>query len=339
MNKEIRKYLESHKRKIISLNELENLFSGSVSYREFAKKLMVFIEEDILTPVISHGGNNKSIPLYYSYRINTSKLNSSMIDDIQKFQLSCHSSIKLNKYYRLSGSIWNKDKKIIIKIDNYLKENGLPQNTSTIPEMSYNLIGDEKWIDNRGKVLLERIDLWEKLMLDTNPDPLMISINPDRINSESHKHLVVENKTTFYYLMDSLKYTNFTSLIYGCGWKIVANINNLERQIGLENKLHKVYYFGDLDYEGLSIWKGLKDRRDIYLAKEFYESFLNKDFTKGKLNQTKNIAALTVFLKNFDKENQERIVDVLEKGGYYPQEALNKNELKSLWIKLDEKIN
>jgi len=340
VNKKIETCLESHKKKTISLNELEKLFSGDITYEDFAKEVLEFVEMGILSPVKSHGNNNKSTPLHHTYRIKDYKLKSSIKDEIQAFQLSCNPNIKVNSYYSLPKSTWLKDLKSIKRIDKYLKINGLPEKSATAPERSYNIIGDEKWIDYLGgKALLERIDIWDKLNIDTNSDPLMFGINPNQISNKIHKHLIVENKTTFYNLMDSIKYTTFTSLIYGAGWRVLANINSLEYQLGLEGDDHHLYYFGDLDKEGISIWNGLNNIRPTELAIEFYEEFLNKDYSRGKIKQRQNKEALDSFEGKFNTQQKEQIRNLLEKGGYYPQEALDKDELKYLWISLDGKIN
>lgn len=339
MNKTIESYLSNYKKKKISLNEIERLFSGEMTYEEFAKEVLEFVELGILAPVKSHKTNNKIISLHNTYHIRASKLKSTIKDEIRNFQLICDSNIKLNNYYGLSKEKWEKDISTIKKIDKYLKINGLPKSSATAQERSYNIIGDEKWIDTSGKTLLERIQIWDKLKIDTNPDPLMFGINPNQFKNKKHKHLIVENKTTFYNLMKILKDTSFTSLIYGAGWRILANINSLEKQLGLEEDNHELYYFGDLDKEGISIWNGLNNIRHIKLAKEFYEEILYKDYTKGKINQRQNKEALDCFLENFNKEQNKQIKNLLEEGGYYPQEALDKYELKDLWVKLDGKIN
>ncbi len=124
--------------------------------------------------------------------------------------------------------------------------------------------------------MLERIKLWDKLKITTNPDPLMLAINPLKLKRSDHIHLAVENKATFYALMDSIKDTEFTSLVYGAGWKIVSNIHRLPTQLGLEEDLHRVYYFGDIDAEGIFIWYYLYEKYQIELALPFYKALLKK---------------------------------------------------------------
>ena len=87
------------------------------------------------------------------------------------------------------------------------------------------------------------------------PDPLMFAINTNIINdSREHLHLIVENKATFYALLDDIKNTVFTSLVYGAGWKVLGGITVFERQLGLKKKHNTFFYFGRLDL------------RDIYMV-------------------------------------------------------------------------
>ncbi|EOD00249.1 Wadjet anti-phage system protein JetD domain-containing protein [Caldisalinibacter kiritimatiensis] len=336
MDEKILSYLKTLKRrKTVTLGELEKLFSGDKEYEDFAKEINKLVQMDILKEVKKHGTNHKIIPLANTYRLNKYALKKVFIDEIQNMQLKISPHINLTVYLSLTEKQWEKDLPYIEKIDAYLKEKGLPKSTATSQERSYYLVGDEKWIDEGGgKKLLERLELWDKLKINNVPDPLMLAVNPQNFSYSVHRHLIVENKATYYGLLEELKNTQFTSLIYGAGWKIVSGIEALEKQLGLEDSEHILYYFGDLDFEGISIWYALSNKKLVKLAIEFYTSLLQKDYSKGKENQAKNKEALNDFLAFFDKEDQEKIKDVLQNGGYYPQEGLNKEELREIWRKI-----
>jgi len=86
------------------------------------------------------------------------------------------------------------------------------------PERSYELLGDEKWIDFKGgKALLQRIRLWDKLKINYNVDPLMVAVNSGILWKSAHCHLVVENKATFHDCLESLNISPLTALLYGAG--------------------------------------------------------------------------------------------------------------------------
>lgn len=332
MDKVLRTYLQSRKSVQISLSELQSIFPGETDYSDFANLIKQFEAENILKPVKKHNTNNKSIPLYHTYRINKSYFKDRLLDHIQSTILKVHESLNLQTYFSLDEKTWKKDLPFIKKIDQYIKGKGFPKNEASAPERSYEMIGDEKWIDLKGgKALLQRIGIWDKLKITYNVDPLMAAINPKMINQSEHLHLVVENKATFYDCLESLEDTSFTSLIYGAGWKIVCNIAMLDKQLGIEGSKSKIYYFGDLDYEGISIWYMLREKDNINLAVPFYQALLSKVPTPGKVNQRKNSEALEQFISCFSKEEEKRIETLLESGCYYPQEGLSKAQIKKVW--------
>lgn len=120
----------------------------------------------------------------------------------------------------------------------------------------------------------------------------MFAINPNQLlsNSSIHRHLIVENKATYSGLIGSLTNTRFTTLIYGSGWKISSSLDQLSKQLGLTAKeiQHEIYYFGDLDYEGISIFYHLYEKYNAKLATSFYEAMLKKPYWKRKSNKERH---------------------------------------------------
>lgn len=328
----ILEHLKSRKRKEIFLSEIEKLFEGNTEYHKFAEAVLKLQEKGIIIPIKSHKTNNKSISLYNTYRINKSYFKDQLIEKIQTFKLKSHKDIKVQSYFSKSEREWAKDFPYIQVINNYLNENGFPQREVSSPERSYEIVGDEKWIDEKGgKKLLERLNIFHKLKISYNVDPLMIAVNPKQINNPPYKHMIVENKATFYDFLYNLYKTEFTSLVYGAGWKIVSNIYMLEVQLGLKGYDHRLFYFGDLDYEGISIWESINEKLNVIPAVSFYSGLLNKPSTKGKTNQTKNENGVNKFSTYFSKEESNKIKNLLNQESYYPQEGLNKEEIFKIW--------
>ncbi|WP_055669760.1 Wadjet anti-phage system protein JetD domain-containing protein [Desnuesiella massiliensis] len=324
-------YLKSYKKQNITLSELENLFSGDVSYESFAATVKELIQEGILTEKNPENKNSKEIPLAFKFGINRYELKKDFIQSIKAASFSMVDSIDLQAYFKLSEEIWNKELPYIKKVNEYILLNKLPMDYATAQERSFHIVGDEKWIDEKGgRKILERINIWDKLKIASTNDPLMMAVNPSQFLKSEYWHLIVENKTTFLALMEVLKDTKFTSLIFGSGWKIVSNIVMLESQLGLKGA-HKLYYFGDLDYEGISIWNSLNQKIGAELAIDFYSELLKKPGSAGKETQQKNEKALNNFIKNFNSEEQASILKLLEKGDYLPQEGLGKEELQNIW--------
>jgi len=333
MKNKILNLLKDYRKKTIPLTEIEKTLSGNFKYSDFSRIMNDLVKEQVLSPIKKHGTNNKKNPLANTYRINKVYFKQNLIDEIATYQFKLNPAINLQSYFSLNEKQWNNDLPYIKKVDYYLKKYGFPKDKVTAPQRSYEILGDEKWIDEKGgRELLNRLGLIEKLKIDLVPDPLMFAINKNKItNCKDYVHLIVENKAPFYALLDDIENTSFTSLIYGAGWSIFGGISVFERQIGLVEGNHKFYYFGDLDFEGISIWHGLNEKREIKLAVEFYKQLLKKDISYGKENQIPNEKAINDFLTNFHKEDSEKIQNVLEEGGYYPQEGLNKSEVIAIW--------
>ncbi|EGL83233.1 hypothetical protein CathTA2_1205 [Caldalkalibacillus thermarum TA2.A1] len=325
-------YIKSYKKVMIPLSELEARVPGDVSYRQFAEAVHSLEQEGILARVQSHGENGKTPSLAYTYRIKKKALWQTLHDEIQRFQLTVHPVLKLGAYLSLPEEVWQQDRPYIEKIDAYLKTYGLPNEDVPAPERAYELVGDEKWIvEGNGKEVLERIQLWERLKIIPVADPLMLAVNPNAFQHEPHFHLIVENKTTYQALQPVLSDTFFTSLIYGAGNKIISSIIHLEAQLHLEGQAHRLYYFGDVDLEGISIWYRLHQKIRAEPALPFYRALLQKPFFPGKETQRRQNEALTAFMAYFSEAEQHHLREMLAQGGYYPQEALTTFQVRHIW--------
>ncbi len=332
MNSIILEYLKSLKKKTVSLDELTALFTGKTTYTEFASYIEELNGENILAPIKARGRNVKNPSLFYAYKVNTHLLHKDLIEEIQNLQLQLKNNISLSAYYRLNRESFKKDLPWIMKIDAFLSEKGFPVEEVCTPERSFQLVSDEKWIDQKGgKKLLERLKIWDDLKITSIPDPLMLYINPLVLREKVQKHLIIENKATFYAVSDMITKTSFATVVYGCGWKIAGSMHTLPKQLSLEDRVHKYYYFGDLDYEGLSIWAHVKESVNAIPAVPFYEALLQTSCAYGKTTQRKNEKALQLFSSFFDEEYRMKINNTLESGGYYPQETLSKEVLHKIW--------
>lgn len=330
MEDSIISFLKSIKKSTITLTQLENIFSGDISYDTFATSIRYLVDKGVLTEISPEVNNGKSISLAYKFRIHRYKLKQKLIEEIQNVRLKLEPEIDLQEYFILSEDIWHNDLPYIQKVNEYIK-NTYPIEEATPQERSFHIIGDEKWIDEKGgRRLLARLKIWDKLKIVSAGEPLMLAVNSAQFQKEEHLHLIVENKATFYAMLNTLKETKFTSLIFGSGWKVVSNISMLNIQLGLRGE-NILYYFGDMDYEGISIWNALNEKVTAKLAIEFYSKLLEKNYSIGKENQQKNKIAMGNFVKNFEPIAQEQITRLLEAGGYYPQEGLNKEELDNIW--------
>lgn len=327
-------YKTKHIKTIATLT-MQQALPGNVEYEVFAKTVKELEAEEILKPVLKDGVNHKSISIYNTYRINIMAMKSKFIMELQAFQKQASPYMNLESYVKASEALWNKELPWLKRLDAYLKKKGLPVQEATSPERSYEIMQDEKWIDEKGgRNFLERLGLIEAMRISVHPDPLMLAVNykaweETEREKRVHKHLIVENKSTYYLFLEELRKTNFTSLIYGCGWKISAGLEGVYQQLGLSPDKCRFYYFGDLDYEGMSIYEAVSE--GVELATIFYNALLETDSAKGKENQERRPEVLKTFSEHFKEPNGSKIKALLEAGCYYPQEALNKELVLKLW--------
>ena len=340
LDKTIRNFLSTYKNKTIELAQLEKLCSGKITYEDFATTIQSLVDEDILAPFKTSTSNLRNPSLHYKYRFNKPKLNIDLSREIHLAQKN-YNTINLSNYYHTNYKVWQDDLPYIKQIHQYLlRNNELPQEEVLHTELSFQLVGDEKWIEKgKGQAVLERLGLWDNIKIQKHPDPLMLAVNTVKIRPEqaTYYHLIVENKSTYYALVDVLANTIFTSLIYGQGWKIISNIITLEQQLpGLEGT-HKIYYFGDLDYEGIAIWHKLNQIRKVDIAASFYKKLLGQKESYGSKNHKRQEEAVQRFLDDFTEE-KEVINNLLIKGSYYPQEAILEKDLQDIFKKFTADI-
>ncbi|MBE1441275.1 Wadjet anti-phage system protein JetD domain-containing protein [Paenibacillus sp. OAS669] len=326
----LKQALSMQSTKTVKLRELEKLVDGSMEYDSFFNAVRHLEQEGFLQPVKSQGFNN--FGLAYAYRIKKLSLSKQLHEQIRSKQLSLHSLIDLSCYFAQAEENWKQDQEYINKLHIYLTEKGVPNKEAFSPERSYELVGDEKWIDEGGgRVFLNRIGVYSFLRIVPAVEPLMFAVNPNEMNSRENLHLIVENKSVYAALSTCLAESPYTTLIFGSGKGFLSSIMNLEHQLNLPDHVHRLYYFGDLDREGIMIWDTLHQRRAAPPALAFYRALLMKDFTYGKQYQKQNKCAEDRFVSNFHLNEQDKIRQMLAEGGYYPQEALKTDELCDIW--------
>ncbi len=94
---------------------------------------------------------------------------------------------------------------------------------------------------------------------------------------------------------------------------------------------NRIYYFGDLDYEGIGIYERLeeifeKQQHHIQPFAQAYEKMLEKAAQTAGLPVTKekqNRRLSGRFFACFSQQTVLRMKDVLEREQYIPQEILN----------------
>lgn len=332
----IKRILAKYEKKTIELTMLEQLLMPIVqTYDEFAFLVLQLEDEEILGEIKSKKRTSRTPSLAYHYRIQKHLLTEDYHKEIQFYRQLFDPAINLDHYYSIDPAIWKRDLNYVTKIDQYIKQYGLPTEQVPAPERSYELVGNEKWIvEHGGKEVLERLQLFQLLQIIPVSEPLMFAINPKNLQEKQQLHLIVENKTTYQGLLPALKDTVFSTLIYGSGKTIISSIEQFLIQFPVEAE-HHFLYFGDIDREGMSIWASLNKRQKTSLAVPFYKACMTKPEAKGKENQRENEQAIEGFLEIFTNTEQTKIRTLLKNGYYYPQETLKTMELQRIWRETD----
>src|SRR5699024_3030834 len=199
MQTNLREQLLHYNKKTISLSDLEKLFTTKIpSYQAFAAEISTLEKEGVLEMVKARGRNQHTPSLAYHYKINKALMKRDYHAELQAYRLTFHPALSLDRYFKLDHAIWEKDLPYLFKINEYITENGFPEEKAPAPERSFELVQDEKWIvEGRGSDVLQRIGLWEELKVFPVSDPLMFALHPGQIDASHHLHLIVENKTTY----------------------------------------------------------------------------------------------------------------------------------------------
>ena len=245
-------------------------------------------------------------------------------------------------YYREHPEHYEADRENLQLLSSYLKDHSELLNTEeTMNERSFEIFHREKFFQKEGG-----LEFCKKVAVA--PEMLAFYRTSEPLSYYAHSKkapqniLIIENKDTFF---DIRRYMNagcneilgkeFDTVIYGAGkgiWKtFVDYVNGAERYF-LEN--NELFYFGDLDYEGILIYEHLLELYpdcEIRIFKEAYDAMLDKALKIGfsrlpdmKEKQNANIG--TVFLDAFDKTRNHQIYEILSAGKYIPQEILNEHD-------------
>ena len=331
MKKIIINFLLKYTGHTISLVEIERVVPGRGEYRIFADAVQQLMEDGILVPIRARGSNQAQSALPNGYRVQKQRLKADFFEEIRNRQLLLHPLIQLDFYFKGMETLWRKEQQWLDKLQHYLSIDGLPVIEASIWERSYEIMGDEKWIsESGGRSFLQRVGIFEKLKIVDLIEPLMFALNPRRIQDQRCYHLIVENKTTFDALAEILPETAFLTLIYGAGKCFLNSITQLESQLHMPDAQHVLFYFGDLDLEGIKIWYLLNKRRPASLALPFYQALLGKKSNQGKTNQRKDEKAYQEFCACFSQGEQQIIHSLFTSQSYYPQEALTAQEVQDI---------
>ena len=332
--------------KKIDLDELKKIIKPG-NYAELADTINSLTDRQIIKPVKQSGKNGLNPGLYLKYHIiNKPTPDIQLINEIN----SLHYMIKPG-VFRKDIEKYIKSREFILILDDFLKSHSsnleypLSEN-----ERAYQIWNDEKALDKKdGRdniALLKSCNVFDKLNTYPAPEPFF----DYRKSNDIKNVLVIENKDTWFTVRKLMLDTpNFAGLfgvkidcvIYGEGRKVTQKSNSLQDYLNIDSHFDgKVWYWGDIDNEGIDIFLSfvsISPELDISPFTEAYKKMTelfehllsggNADRLKGHTNQRRpdNISE---FYKSIDSRSAERITLLLRDGYYIPQEILNYAVLK-----------
>lgn len=308
------------------------------SYEEEVAYIRQLMNEGRLIPVKSAGANGKkpAMPLKF-WLLQEEEDYAALIEELQ-FRLP--PSID-NSYYLKNPAVYQQEREYVWMLGNYLtKEREKLAVCISKNERSYDIWGQEKFLSGgMGNTILKHCGVGEDaLHYYETSEPLAYYSDTKEIPQNM---LIIENLDTFYSVRKKLIQGEkqiltkpMGTVIYGGGKRIARAFEDFAvcGEPYMQSEDNRIYYFGDLDYEGIEIYvsfaKRFKGRVRIVPFCEGYLAMLEKageisKLQKTKEGQLKHKDKNELFFDHFDKETVAKMKMILENGRYIPQEILS----------------
>ena len=316
----------------ITLQKLSEMYRME-SYSALYDRILKEIASGRLKPVKSAPLNGKTPALPVSYWVvEEEKAYAHLKRELAFF---VHPQIRPD-YYLKHLDVYDKDRLQVLKLSDALKK-GFDGEAISENERSTEIWGYEKFLSGaEGKTLLNRCGLKASdLNVYRTAEPIAYA---GVTKAVPQNMLILENKDPFYGMRkcllqgaESLLGVRIGTLIYGKGKGVVKAFEDAD--ISLEDYMldqrNTLYYFGDLDYEGIGIYHAFKkkhgDRFHIEPFVPAYSAMMQKargrTLCQTKEGQNRNLEG--DFFTYFAEEDVREMKTVLERGDYIPQEMLS----------------
>ncbi len=246
-------------------------------------------------------------------------------------------------YYLKNTRDYIKDKEIITIISDFLRQTKFE--TVTVNERAYELFGDEKFFKgegkdrSRGELILKRLGLnYQNIGCKETLEPFFSFAKKDFYLHHERKIYIIENKDTFWSfkenVMDGTAAVTVDMLIFGEGRKILSSFKFIE-EYEINPNTDEVFYFGDLDPEGINIYSELAVGYPEYRIIPFYAGYeamldigLKRPSAVVRKRQIIKAVNIKRFLAGFNQELAEKLNELFTSGCYIPQEALSAVEMR-----------
>ena len=332
---------ELRKMKRIKLEEIERK-QRPESYAQLCSYIYGQIEDGSLKPVKASKTNGKKPALYYEYWMTKQDANGGLDYSLYEEELKYRMSTKVSvDYYLRHLEQYHKDREWVLMLNRFLLR--IQQQETVMPvsknERSFEIWNREKFLQlESGRKILKRcgIDASQLSYYETS-EPLAYY---SRHRRTPQNLLILENKDTFYSMRrhllehdEMIFETAFGTLIYGAGKGILRSFQDFSFCVEpyMKAQENQIYYFGDLDYEGIGIYERLAEpfecwQYEIRRSTAAYERMLAKAQKVCGLPMTKEKQNRRIsgrFFAYFSEQTVLKMKEILESGRYIPQEILN----------------
>lgn len=270
--------------------------------------------------------------IYSKYKLVPDASETLTDDDLKSLLSKFHPSMQLNYYFNKPNQFME-DKEDLEALNTYLIQHR-DSELMSINERSYMIFKSEKFLSEKGDLLLKKVSLTiDDLNCYPTYEPFIFHAAFDKT---IRSILIIENKDTF----DSFKKlfiqgystyfgVQFEMVIYGEGKKICRSIDFLKELNLLDVNL---YYYGDFDKEGFSIFNTLQmnyGKHDtLQLFKPMYLELWERKLPLYQKEQYVKREIYSKILSVF--EESDEMIEFLDGNHYVPQECTNIVLLRSL---------
>lgn len=317
---------------------LEALLAGKrqMDYVQQYTYITELLEAGRIKPLKASGRNGKKPALYREYWLAEEKEDVSPLLKELHFRLVPSISID---YYLAHPEVYRQERPWVLMLDAWLREkNDRCLHPESVNERSFEIWGREKFLTKeQGRKILKHCGISaEALHIYETTEPLSYYSHTRAVPQNL---LILENKDTFYSMRRHLlngKETIFgvrtETLIYGAGKGILRSFQDFDLCVEpyMTDERNQIWYFGDLDYEGIGIWEKLENlcqpRKRIQPFCPAYEAMLQKARQVKSLPATKEQQNRKIgdgFFQYFSEEIRAEMKRILENDMYIPQEILN----------------
>lgn len=314
--------------------------SSKDSYGKQYDYIANLLDRGQIKPVKASGTNGKKPALYLSYWIQEEKKDYHALEEELTYKLHPRLSVD---YYLSHPEQYEEDRQWVLLLSDFLKERqDMLSEAESINERSFEIWGREKFLTKeQGGRILKRCGIAEdELNVYDTAEPLAYY---SHTKETPQKILILENKDTFYSMRRHLLAGGqgifgepVGTVVYGAGKRVLKSFGDFDFCVEpyMTEPDNQIYYFGDLDYEGIGIYEKLARLFEVrWEIKPFVPAYQAMLYKAGQLKrlpvtrekQNRNITG--EFFVYFSSEQVRQMKEILEREEYIPQEILNISDL------------